>query len=774
MIKSNLPVILLKGLVLLPHEETRIELNNDITKKIIDLSSLYHDSRVLVVTPINTLEEMPDTNDLPRVGVTAVITSKITLPNGNIRIVLKGERRVKVVSYVNYSNEKDVLESIIINAKEEEYNIVEETALLRKLITELDKYISLSPYISNSILSKIKGIDDLDKLTDLIANFLPLNYDKKLSLMLEANRLERARKLITEINVELAVVELEEKIENELKKNLDEMQKEMILKERMKAIKKELGEKDTKSIYIDEIKEKINDNFYPENILKRINSELEKYEMTPEISPELATTRSYIDYITRIPFTSTVNTETSLNKIKDSLDKSHYGMEEIKTRIIEYIAVKTNSKANPPIICLVGPPGVGKTTLASSIAASLNKKFIKISLGGLNDPNELLGHRKTYIGSSPGKIINALIEAETNDPVILLDEIDKISSDYKGDPTGALLDILDNNQNKIFRDNFIEEAVDISNVTWIITANDLNMIPYVLLDRLETIELSSYLSHEKIKIANEYLIKTIKKSCGIDSINVNFSEEALSKIINEYTSEAGVRNLERQIDKIIRKVITNSKLKNIPLRNINITSSDVELYLGESKISALMPNNNYGYIKALSYSPLGGKVLEIEVTSYKGEKEFITSGSLGESLEESIKVALSYIKSNLKYFNIDPSLLEKTIHLNFRNGGIKKDGPSAGIAITTAIISHLKKKKIPGNISMTGEITLLGDILEIGGLREKSASSIKDGITKIYIPYENTKDINKIDTEIKEKITFIPVKNYKDIYKDLFKGDKHE
>lgn len=774
MIKSNLPVILLKGLVLLPHEETRIELNNDITKKIIDLSSLYHDSRVLVVTPINTLEEMPDTNDLPRVGVTAVITSKITLPNGNIRIVLKGERRVKVVSYVNYSNEKDVLESILINAKEEEYNIVEETALLRKLITELDKYISLSPYISNSILSKIKGIDDLDKLTDLIANFLPLNYDKKLSLMLEANRLERARKLITEINVELAVVELEEKIENELKKNLDEMQKEMILKERMKAIKKELGEKDTKSIYIDEIKEKINDNFYPENILKRINSELEKYEMTPEISPELATTRSYIDYITRIPFTSTVNTETSLNKIKDSLDKSHYGMEEIKTRIIEYIAVKTNSKANPPIICLVGPPGVGKTTLASSIAASLNKKFIKISLGGLNDPNELLGHRKTYIGSSPGKIINALIEAETNDPVILLDEIDKISSDYKGDPTGALLDILDNNQNKIFRDNFIEEAVDISNVTWIITANDLNMIPYVLLDRLETIELSSYLSHEKIKIANEYLIKTIKKSCGIDSINVNFSEEALSKIINEYTSEAGVRNLERQIDKIIRKVITNSKLKNIPLRNINITSSDVELYLGESKISALMPNNNYGYIKVLSYSPLGGKVLEIEVTSYKGEKEFITSGSLGESLEESIKVALSYIKSNLKYFNIDPSLLEKTIHLNFRNGGIKKDGPSAGIAITTAIISHLKKKKIPGNISMTGEITLLGDILEIGGLREKSASSIKDGITKIYIPYENTKDINKIDTEIKEKITFIPVKNYKDIYKDLFKGDKHE
>lgn len=773
MIKSNLPVILLKGLVLLPHEEARIELNNNISKKIIDISKLYHDGEVLVVTPINDLEASPDTSDLPRLGVTAKIVSRIDLPNGNIRIVLKGQKRAKIISYVNYSNETDVLESIIIEAKEEEFNEVEEIALLRKLISELEKYISVNPYISNSILNQIKGIDDLDKLTDYIANFIPLKYEKKLSLMIDANRLSRARKLITEINIELAVLKLENKIEVELNASLDKAQKELILKEKIKAIKKELGEKEGKTTYVEKIKNKLITDKYPKHINERINYELERYESLTETSPELGTIKTYIDCLISIPFNKETKEETDLKKIKESLNKTHYGLKETKERILEYIAVKTSTqKTNSPIICLIGPPGVGKTSLAESIASSLNKKFAKISLGGLNDPNELSGHRKTYVGSEPGKIISSLIKTSVNNPVILLDEVDKIAKDYKGDPTGVLLDLLDPNSNHAFIDNYIEEEVNLSNVTWILTANDKSMIPHVLLDRLEIIKIHSYLDYEKINIAENYLIETSKKNNGINNIPVTFTRNALLKIINGYTYESGVRELERLINKIIRKIITEYKLNNKTLDKIIINTPDIKKYLSIEKYNKeTIINKESGFIKALAYTGISGSTLEIEVTSYNGEEKIITTGYLGDILKESITVALSYIKANKDIFKIDQNNFKKTLHINFRGGGIPKDGPSAGIAIATALLSHLLKKEIPSYISMTGEITLLGDIQEIGGLREKAYSALKEGITHIYVPISNKRDILKLDDEIKNKITFIFVKNYIEIYNDIFKGE---
>lgn len=773
MIKNNLPVILLKGLVLLPLEDARIELNNDITKKIIDISKLYHNNEILVVTPLNDLEEQPDTGDLPKIGVRAKITSRIDLPNGNTRIVLRGEKRVRVLSYVNYSNEKDILESIIVSTPSEEYNEVEETALLRKLIAELDRYIGLNPYISNSILNQIKGITDLDKLTDSVANFLPLNFEKKISFMLDTFRTSRAKRLITEINIELAVLELEQKIELDLKKNIDDMQKDMILREKIKVIREELGEKDSKREYIDNVKEKIQNGVFPVHIKKRIEQELGRLELMTDNSPELGVLRTYVDYLVSIPWGIYGNTEKNLNVIESHLNKSHYGLNKVKTRILEYIAVKKNEFTGP-VICLIGPPGVGKTTLASSIASALKKNFVKVSLGGINDPAELIGHRRTYIGSAPGKIVTSIIKSRCMDPVILLDEIDKMSKDYKGDPANVLLDLLDNSQNHMFTDNYIEEVIDLSNVTFIITANDVDEIPYVLLDRLEVIYIESYLNYEKLNIAKDYLIPDAKVKNGIKNVNVNFSDKAILKVINDYTKESGVRELSRLINRIIRKDITSYKLKNEKLSLINVTENNLVNYLGIEKYRRNYDKiNKPGFVRGLAYTPYGGEVLNLEVASYEGDKDFISSGSLGEVLKESIKIALSYIKANSEKLKIDTRFFDKTIHLNFREGSVPKDGPSAGSLIVSAILSHLLNKKVPENISMTGEITLFGDILPVGGLREKATAALREGINKIYVSIDNKRDITELDDEIKNNIKFIYVTNYIEIYNELFeKGDK--
>ena len=766
--KNNLPVILLKNLVLLPHEEVRIELNNDITKKVMDLSKNYYEDYVLVVTPIEKLEEEPDTSDLPRCGVVAKITSRIDLPNGIIRIVLSGEKRVKVLNYINNLEDKEILKSIIVDYPKTTYNEVEETALFRKLLSLLEEYIGKNPYISNSIINQIRNVKDLELLTDQVASFLPLTVDKKTILMLESSRIIRAKKLINELNIELAVLKLENKIEANLKEDLDEIQKEMILKEKIKIIKNELGEKDTKSVFIEKVNNKLESGSIPDNIVKRIKEELSRYEVTLESNPELGTIRNYIEVLLSIPFGVISKDEESLINVKKKLNENHYGLEDVKERILEYVASENSSI----VMCLIGPPGVGKTSLAISIALSLNKKMEKISLGGINDPAELIGHRKTYIGSEPGKIINAIIKSEVMNPVILLDEVDKMARDYKGDPTNVLLELLDSNQKKNFTDNYIEEKVDLSNVTFILTANDRSAIPLVLQDRLEIIEINSYLDFEKHSIAKDYLIKNSLKKYKLNEKSIRFTDDAIKLLITAYTKESGVRELDRLINRIIRKIITAYKLEGKEIDNVTVNKKDVVKYLKKGPFFKEYDykNNEIGFARAVAYTAFGGEILEIEVTGYPGKPEIVTSGHLGETLKESIDVAYGYIKSNMDKFGIKKEEFNKTIHINFREGAVFKEGPSAGIIITSAILSYLLKREFPFNVSGSGEITLLGDVLPIGGLREKCLAAIKNGITKIYLSKKNTQDALILPEEIKEKLDFVFINSYSELYKNEFGG----
>ena len=655
MIKSNLPVILLKKLVLLPGEEVRVEIKSDISKKVTEISKLYHDSEVLIVCPLNLLEEKPDTSDLPRIGVVGKINSVIDLPNGNKRVIITGLYRVKIISYVNYSNEEDILDSIITNIETSESEI-EWVAYQRKLQSELELYINKNPFVGNSIMSEVKQGINLDKLTDVIANFLPLSFEKKLNLMLDSSPISRCKILIKELAVESAVIDLEGHIESEIKKGLDDTQKEFILKEKLKVIKNELGETNTKEEDILNYKNLVNSPKYPERIKNKLLSEIERYNATSEMSPDAGIIRNYIEYLLNVPWYTETRDERDLIKIEKKLNDTHYGMKKAKERVIEYIAVKSiTDEVSSPIICLVGPPGVGKTTFAESISKALDRNFVKISLGGMSDSAELVGHRRAYIGSNPGKIVTSLIKCGSNNPVFLLDEVDKLKKDYKGDPASTLLDILDVSQNKRFVDNYIDEEIDLSKILFILTANDISNIPPALLDRLEIIDLTGYTDNEKLLISENYIIPSALKKHGLKNTIIKFETEAIKKIINEYTNESGVRELERDINKIIRKVITEHIKSSRKIVSVRIKENDIPHYLEqelykESKYKEII---HPGVVTAVACSSIGGVSIYIECTSFKGTGKYTFTGSLGSITKESIEIALSYIKSNAKRFDID-------------------------------------------------------------------------------------------------------------------------
>ena len=768
MIKSNLPVILLKNLVLFPHQEVRVEIKSELSKKVTEISKLYHDGEVLIVCPLNVLEEKPDTSDLPKIGVVGKIKSIIDLPNGNMRVIITGLYRVKVISYVNYSNEEEILDSIITNIDTKESEI-ESSAYQRKLINEIESYVNKNPFVTNSIMSQIRGDISLDKLTDLISNFLPLSFEKKLNLMLDCSAISRSKTLIKELAIESAVIDLEGHIETEIKKGLDDAQKEFILKEKLKVIKDELGENGNKDDDVNILKEKIENNIFPERIRKKLNNELERYRLSSEMSPDAGIIRNYIEYLLSVPWNKQTKDEKDLLKIEKKLNTSHYGMENAKERIIEYIAVKSiTPNIQSPIICLVGPPGVGKTTFAQSISNALNKKFVKISLGGMSDSAELVGHRRAYIGSNPGKIVSSLIKCGSNNPVFLLDEVDKLKKDYKGDPASTLLDVLDVSQNKRFTDNYIDEEVDLSSVLFILTANDISQIPIALLDRIEIINLSGYSDEEKLLICENYLIPDIVKNNGLKNNVIKFEKTAIEKIIKMYTNESGVRELERCINKIIRKVITEHIKSSRKIVSVRIRDNDLPHYL-EKEIfnrNILKEIKHPGVVRSVACNNYGGTAIDIECSSFKGNGKFTFTGSLGEVTKESIEVAISYIKSNCKYFKIDEDFfLNNDLHIHFTENASFKDGPSAGIAITTAILSLLKNKIINSDISMSGEITLKGDILKVGGIKEKTIACNKNKINTFFIPQDNANDVMYLKKELIQNIEFITISNYKELYK---------
>ena len=771
MIKSNLPVILLKNLVLLPHQDVRVEIKSDVSKKVTEISKEYHDGEILVVCPLNSLEEKPDTSDLPRIGVVGRIKSVIELPNGNLRVIIEGLYRVRVISYVNYSNEEEVLDSIITNIDIQESEI-ETIAYGRKLVSELESYVNKNPFVSNSIMSQLKGDISLDKLTDLIGNYLTLSFEKRLSLMLDSSPISRSKTLIKELAVESAVIDLESHIENKIKKTLDDSEKEYILKEKLKVIKDELGESLSKAEEVINLREKVNNGDFPDRIKAKLNSEIDRYDASSEMSPDAGIIRNYIDYLLSIPWFNQTRDEKDLSKIEKKLNNTHYGMEDAKNRIIEYMAVKSISEdVNSPIICLVGPPGVGKTTFAESIATSLNRNFVKISLGGMSDSAELIGHRRAYIGSNPGRIVTSLIKCGSNNPVFLLDEVDKLKKDYKGDPASTLLDILDVSQNKHFVDNYLDEEIDLSNVLFVLTANDISSIPLALIDRLEIINLSGYSLKEKIYICENYIIPNILKRHGLRSNVLRFEDDSIVKIINDYTNEAGVRELERCISKIIRKVITEHIKSARKIISVRIKPEDLEHYLERELYNESGANSisHTGVVKAVACNSLGGVTLNIECSAYKGKGNFTFTGSLGDVTRESISVAISYIRSNAEKFDIPNEFFEDNdLHIHFTEAGVSKDGPSAGSSIITVILSLIKDRIIPNNISMTGEVSLKGDILKVGGIKEKTIAAKKNNINKIYIPKDNLNDVKWLDSDLKDGMDFIPVSNYEDIYKEIF------
>ena len=764
MVETNLPILYLREVVLLPYNEIRLEFINDKDKKVLSISERIHDSHLLLVNLSDPLEESPSLNELPKIGILGKIKSKIDLPNGTTRVIIQGIDRVQISSLIESS---DILSAFVIPTKEYDYNEIEASALRRVLYRKLDEYIDISPYMSNTVLGRINDVKNINKLSDIIVSELPLEYKDILKYVEITNPMYRIKLIIEDLSKEIETVRLENEIEDNLKVKLEEEQREYMLKEKIRLIKEELGEADLKEEDINKIKTKMNKLEIPENIIKRLNEEIERYSLTSPSSPETTTIRTYIDWLLSLPWNKESKDNTDIKKIEEVLNKSHFGLDSVKRRIIEYIAVKKKTNtSNSPILCLVGPPGVGKTSLASSIAKALNKDFVKVSLGGINDEAEILGHRRTYIGASPGKIIQQMKKSGSINPVFLIDEVDKLTKDYKGDPASALLEVLDREQNSHFCDNYIEEEFDLSKVLFILTANNISEIPSPLLDRLEIIELSSYTIYEKISIAKYHLIPNLLEDYKIK--NVKFTDTAIEKIITSYTKEAGARDLYRQIDSVIRKVII-SKDKST---KVVIDTGDIELYLGATKYTLITndENNKTGIVNGLAYTPYGGTILKVTCTLYPGKGNITLTGALGDVIKESIYIALSYIKANNAKFKIDYKIFEEVdFHFHIEEGGIPKDGPSAGITIVTAILSLLKNKIISNKISMTGEITLRGKILPVGGLKEKLISAVTNGIDTVYLPLASSKEFTELPSEVKDKLNIVLVEDYEDIYKSLFK-----
>lgn len=761
---TNLPILYLRNEVLLPFNDIRLEFTTDKDKEVLEDGEKYHDGHLLLVNLIDRLEENPDLNSLPKYAILGKIKSKIVLPNGTVRVVITGIDRVEIVNYVETESG---ISSFVVPTKEYDYNEVEASALKRVLYRKLDEYIDISSYMSNTVLGRISDVKSISKLSDIIVSELPLDYMELIKYVEMVNPMDRIRKIISDLTKEIETVKLENEIEDSLKVKMEEEQREYMLREKIKLIKEELGEVDIKEDDINKIRRKMTDLNLPSNIIRRLNEEIDRYSLTSPASPEVTTIRTYIDWLLSLPWNCESKDITDVKKIEETLNSSHFGLETVKKRIIEYIAVKkkTNSSSSP-IICLVGPPGVGKTSLASSIAKALGRDFVKVSLGGINDEAEILGHRRTYVGASPGKIIQQMKKAKTMNPVFLIDEVDKLTKDYKGDPASALLEILDREQNSKFCDNYIEEEFDLSKVLFILTANNIASVPAPLLDRLEIIELSSYTIYEKINIAKGHLIPILLDEYRVK--NIKFTDEAIEKIITSYTKEAGARDLYRQIDSIIRKaIIAGNKNK-----KCEIGVGDVEMYLGPVKYNLVMndENNKTGIVNGLAYTYYGGSILKVTCTLYPGKGNITLTGALGDVIKESIYIALSYIKANNAKFKIDYKIFEESdFHFHIEEGSTPKDGPSAGITIVTAILSLLKNRIISNKVSMTGEITLRGKILPVGGLKEKLISAVTNGIDTVYLPLGSSKDLAGLPSEVKDKLNIILVEDYEDVYKELFK-----
>ena len=748
-----LPVLILNEVIILPNQEIKIDLNNEFSKKVIWASAKNELNKVLVIAPINTLESSPSIEDLPRVGVVAKVKSKVELPNNKLRVIIKGEERVSINKYYQNKN-TNVLKCSFNVIELPSFSKANETAIQRKLIELTKNYILLNKNVSNSILKTLDERKSLSDITDIITSFLPFSFSKKLSYMETINPLTRAENLINDLNEEILVTKIDRELDEKLTQSIENGQREFILKEKLKEINSELGI--TKENEIASLKEKLSSLSLEEKTYNKLLNEINKYSTCSEFSPEAAVIKNYLDTVLNLPWNSETVLNTDIKKIKNELDATHYGLVELKERICEYAYfLSKNTQLSAPVICLLGAPGVGKTSSAYSIAKALNREFIKISVGGLNDSTELIGSRRTYLGASAGKIMQGIIKCKVKNPVILIDEVDKMVKDYKGDPASTLLEILDSTQNKYFIDNYIEEPFDLSKVMFILTANSLDNMPSTLLDRLEIINMDNYLTSQKIDIAKNYLIKDIFSEYKAE---IKISKEVLEFVIENYTKEPGVRELKRLLEKLIRKVIVNEpNAKSITILHVN-------KYLDNRNINYLPEITTSGIANILAYTTVGGRLSHIEVVKYKGTGKVTITGCAGEILKDSINVVISYLANN---YNID--LKNQDLHFHFLESYVKKDGPSAGVSIAVALMSLIKNKKISSQIAFTGELSLKGDILPVGGLKEKVVVATTEGITKVFVPSANAFEVANISENITNNIEIVLVSNFTEIYDALFK-----
>ena len=763
---KKLLVLVVNDMVIFPNNEVRIEYDNTYDKQMVDIVDLIDDNLMIIVNPID--EKDISITSFPKYGVLVRLKLKMNVPNGKTRIVIEGLDRVEISSIVEdgyhyRANYKEIEDFDETEEDKNYFNIV---------VKSLENYVTKVPYMSNAIMSQLNGVDTLNDLCDLVVSFLPIKYEDKKKYVTTINPIERAKYLIKDMNKDLKFIELEQKIENEVERELDKTQKEYFLREKIKLMQKEIGDTNNKDTDTERLAKKVAKLKCNSKVKEKIKRELDRFESLNSNSPELGIVREYLDWMINLPWDNYTKDTNNLTKVKSILDSSHYALDDVKDRVLEYLAVKQNTNnLRSPILCLVGPPGVGKTSLALSIAKSLNRKSAKISVGGINDEAEIVGHRRTYIGANPGRIIQGIRKAGTTNPVFIIDEIDKMTKDIKGDPASSLLEVLDPEQNSKFSDHYIEEEFDLSKVMFIATANYVEQIPYELRDRLEIINISSYTEYEKLDIAKKHLIPKQLEEHGLTPLQVQVSDDAIMTLIRNYTKEAGVRELERMIATLFRKIVKKLLLNN-DFIFYDVDSDILEEFLGKKKYFYMENDkeDEIGVVNGMAYTDFGGDILPIEATLFKGKGKLILTGSLGDVMQESCHIALDYVKANAKSFKIDSKIIEESdIHIHVPEGAVNKDGPSAGVTITTTLISLLKKKCVKKEIAMTGEITLRGRVLGIGGLKEKVIGAHRANIKRVFIPKENEKDLDEIPEEIRNDMKFYMVNNYKDIYKRIFR-----
>ncbi|SNR72416.1 ATP-dependent proteinase. Serine peptidase. MEROPS family S16 [Methylobacillus rhizosphaerae] len=755
-----LPLLPLRDVVVYPHLVIPLFVGREKSVKALEMAS-EQDKQILLVAQKSPNKDEPDAEDLYDVGTVATVLQMLKLPDGTVKVLVEGLHRVKITEFVEtqecFAAKTEKVESPAGDDSQTQ-------ALMRTVFTQFDQYVKLNKKIPPEILTSLATIDDAGRLADTITAHLTLKLEEKQKILEMFSVAERLEHLLSLLEAEIDILQVEKRIRGRVKRQMEKSQREYYLNEQVKAIQKELGEQD-ENADIEELEKRIADARMPKDALVKVNSELKKLKMMSPMSAEATVVRNYIETLVGLPWKKKTKISRNLGTAEDILDADHYGLDKVKERIVEYLAVQQRvDKLKAPILCLVGPPGVGKTSLGQSIAKAVNRKFVRVALGGVRDESEIRGHRRTYIGSMPGKILQSMTKVGVKNPLFLLDEVDKMGQDFRGDPSSALLEVLDPEQNHTFVDHYVEVEYDLSDVMFVATANSLN-IPGPLLDRMEVIRLAGYTEDEKVNIAMRYLLPKQLKTQGLKENEISVSEAAIRDVVRYYTREAGVRSLDREISKICRKVVkeilTAQPKAGTTVRKIAVTPKNLEKYLGVHRFDygVAAKENQVGQVTGLAWTEVGGELLTIESVLLPGKGKVITTGKLGEVMQESIQAAMSVVRSRSKRLGFAEDFYEKNdIHIHLPEGATPKDGPSAGIAISTALVSVLTNIPVRADVAMTGEITLRGEVLPIGGLKEKLLAAHRGGIKTVLIPEQNVKDLSEIPANIKNHLDIHPVK----------------